>query len=172
LNNLLTDLPLILIITDHPDEYALRHAPHFQPKKVIKRVIIFGLISSIFDLMYFTLFSNASVAEFQTGWFLLSVSAELALILSIRSSRFVLKAPAMSMALAFGIIVSALLPFIFIYNSYLANIFHFSALPDYMLMIIVYLVLTYIAANEAAKFIMHKRKLYNRPKSVEDVFRF
>jgi len=172
LNNLLTDLPLILIITDHPDEYALRHAPHFQPKKIIKRVIIFGLISSIFDLMYFTLFSNASVAEFQTGWFLLSVFAELALILSIRSSRFVLKAPAMSMALAFGIIVSALLPLIFIYNSYLANIFHFSALPDYMLMIIIYLVLTYIAANEAAKFIMHKRKLYNRPKSVEDVFRF
>ncbi len=78
----------------------------------------------------------------------------------------------MSVALAFGIVVSALLPFVFIYNSYLANMFHFSALPDYMLMIIVYLVLTYIAANEAAKFVMHKRKLYNKPKSVEDVFRF
>ncbi len=172
LNNLLTDLPLILIITDNSDEYALRHVPHFETKKVVKRVVVFGLISSIFDLIYFTLFANASVAEFQTGWFLLSVFAELALILSIRSSRFVLKAPAMSMALAFGLMASVLLPFVFIYNSALANIFHFAQLPDYMIMIIVYLALTYIAANEAAKFIMHKRKLYNRPKSVDDIFRF
>ncbi|MEK7588918.1 MAG: HAD-IC family P-type ATPase, partial [Patescibacteria group bacterium] len=69
LNNLLTDLPLMLIITDNPDEYALRHVPHFEPKKIMQRVFIFGMISSVFDLIYFQLYKGASVAEFQTGWF-------------------------------------------------------------------------------------------------------
>ena len=35
LNNLLTDLPLMLIITDNPDKYALSHVPHFEPKKAV-----------------------------------------------------------------------------------------------------------------------------------------
>ncbi len=171
LNNLLTDLPLALIITDRSDEYSMKHVPHFEPKQIIKRVIIFGLISSVFDLLYFTLFRNASVSEFQTGWFLLSVFAELALILSIRSSRFILKTPQLSAPLAVGILVAAVLPFLFIYNSYLAKIFHFAALPDYMVMIIVYIVATYIAANEVAKFFMHRHKLYNRPKILNYIFR-
>lgn len=171
LNNLLTDLPLVLIITDKSDEYAASHVPHFQAKKVIKRVLIFGLVSSAFDLLYFVLFHNASVAEFQTGWFLLSVFAELALILSIRSSRFILKSPAMSMPLTLGIIISMILPFAFIYDAHFASVFHFTKLSDYMLMIIVYLVLTYVAANEVAKYFMHKRKLYNKPRALPDVFR-
>jgi len=171
LNNLLTDLPLALIITDRSDDYSMKHVPHFEPKKIIKRVIIFGLISSVFDLLYFALFHNASVSEFQTGWFMLSVFAELALILSIRSSRFLLKTPQLSAPLAVGIVVAALLPFLFIYNPYLASVFHFSALSDYMVMIILYIVATYIAANEIAKFFMHKHKLYNRPKILDYIFR-
>ncbi|MFN4181392.1 MAG: cation-translocating P-type ATPase [Candidatus Paceibacteria bacterium] len=171
LNNLLTDLPLMLIITDNVDEYAMSHVPHFEAKKIIKRVLIFGLISSAFDLVYFTMFHSAGVEEFQTGWFLFSVFAELALILSIRSSRFMLKAPALSVALFFGILVSAILPFVFVYNTRLREIFHFAELSDYMIIVIGYLTLTYIAANEAAKFLMHKRKLYNKPKHIQDVFR-
>lgn len=163
LNNLLTDLPLMLIITDHSDKYALSHIPHFEPKKILKRVLVFGLISSFFDLLYFSLYSKGSVAEFQTGWFVLSIFAELALILSIRSSRSMFKAPPMSVPLALGIIVSALLPFFFIYNDYLAEVFKFTEISFESLILILFIVCMYITSNEIAKWLMKKKNLYNKP---------
>lgn len=163
LNNLLTDLPLMLIITDNSDKYALSHIPHFEPKKILKRVLVFGLVSSVFDLIYFMIYSNSLVSDFQTGWFVFSVFAELALILSIRSSRPLFKAPPMSVPLATGIIVSSLLPFLFIYNSYLSELFKFSKISFESLFVILLLVILYIFSNETAKSFMKKRNLYNKP---------
>lgn len=171
LNNLLTDLPLMLIITDNPDEYSLRHVPHFEPQKVVKRVLVFGLISSVFDLIYFTLYKDVGVLEFQTGWFVLSILAELALILSIRSSRHIFKSPALSVPLSFGILVSAFLPFMFVYNDYLASIFKFAELPWHTVAFLFYLTLFYMVANEIAKKFMRHKNLYNRPVDLPRFFR-
>ncbi len=163
LNNLLTDLPLVLIITDNPDKYAASHVPHFDPKKILKRVLAFGLISSIFDLIYFQLYKGASVAEFQTGWFILSVLAELVLILSVRSSRYIFKSPALSMPLTAGIIISSILPFVLVYNNFIAKIFKFAPLAWSMVATILYLVFVYAVANEVAKYFMRRKNLYNKP---------
>lgn len=171
LNNLLTDLPLMLIITDNPDEYALRHTPHFEPKKIMQRVFIFGIISSVFDLLYFQLYKGSTIAELQSGWFLLSIFAELALILSIRSSRSIFKSPALSVPLTIGIIVSAILPFVFMYVSGFANIFKFTALSFETIFIILVLVFVYICINEIAKYFMRSKNLYNKPKEVPVIFK-
>ncbi len=171
LNNLLTDLPLMLILTDNPDEYALSHVPHFDPKKLMKRVFIFGIISSCFDLLYFQLYKNASIAEFQTGWFILSVLAELALILSIRSSRSIFKSPPVSMPLAFAITISAIIPFVFIYMSSLSHIFKFAALPLGTMTAILCITIAYITTNEITKFFMRKKNLYNKPVVPTPVFK-
>ena len=171
LNNLLTDFPLMLIITDNPDDYALRHVPHFEPKKLMKRIFIFGIISSVFDFIYFQIFKNASVAEFQTGWFVLSVLAELVLILSIRSSRQLFKSPPLSIQLALGITITAILPFIFVYNGALSNVFKFTALPLGMIISILGLTVVYIISNEVAKFFMRRKNLYNKPVVPVQVFK-
>ncbi|KKR78863.1 MAG: Mg2+ transport ATPase [Candidatus Nomurabacteria bacterium GW2011_GWA2_40_9] len=171
LNNLLTDLPLMLIITDNPDEYALRHVPHFEPKKIMKRVFIFGLVSSVFDLIYFQLYKNAGVAEFQTGWFVLSILAELALILSIRSSRSIWKSPSMSMPLVIGVSVSVVLPFIFVYTDSLAKVFKFTELSFTTILTLLSLTVVYIATNEIAKYFMRKRNLYNKPVALTPIFK-
>lgn len=171
LNNLLTDLPLMLIITDNPDEYALRHVPHFEPKKILKRVLIFGLVSSVFDLIYFQMYKNATVAEFQTGWFVLSILAELALILSIRSSRSIWKSPALSVPLVIGVTISAILPFIFVYTDSLSKIFKFRELPFATIMILFSMTAVYITTNEIAKFFMRRRNLYNKPVVSAPIFK-
>ncbi|MDQ3076146.1 MAG: HAD-IC family P-type ATPase [bacterium] len=171
LNNLLTDLPLMLIITDNPDEYALRHVPHFEPKKILKRVFIFGMISSTFDLIYFQLYQNASVAEFQTGWFVLSILAELVLILSIRSSRSIFKSPALSIPLLGAIVVTSILPFILIYTTSLSEIFKFAALPLSTITTLLCLTAVYVFANEVAKFFMRRKNLYNKPLSAARIFK-
>lgn len=171
LNNLLTDLPLLLIITDNPDEYALRHVPHFQPNKIMKRILFFGIISSVFDLIYFQIFKNADVASFQTGWFVFSVFAELALVLSIRSSRSIFKSPALSVPLALGIAVSALLPFAFVYISPFAQVFKFSELSVMTISTFIIMIIIYIITNEIAKYFMRKRNLYNKPIPLPKIFK-
>jgi len=171
LNNLLTDLPLMLIITDNPDEYALRHVPHFKPSSIMKRVLIFGIISSLFDFVYFQLYQHASVAEFQTGWFVLSVFAELALILSIRSSRSIFKSPAFSVPLALGVIISAILPFLFIYTDKFSEIFKFTSLSLNTVLTLIGITIVYVCANEIAKVFMRKGKIYNKPTVPAKIFK-
>jgi Mg2+-importing ATPase len=167
LNNILTDLPLMLIITDNPDKYALSHVPHFDPKKILKRVLAFGLISSMFDLIYFQMYKNVGVAEFQTGWFLFSVFAELVLILSIRSSRSLWKSPAISMPLTIGVVLAFIMPFVLIYQTTLASIFKFTALPDKTLVVLLTMTVVYIFVNEILKYFMRRKNLYNKPKVVK-----
>lgn len=171
LNNLLTDLPLALIITDNADEYAVSHVPHFEPKTIMWRVFIFGMISSFFDLVYFQLYKNASIAEFQTGWFMLSIFAELVLILSIRSSRPMWKSPALSMPLAVGIGVATLLPFFFVYTYSLSAIFKFTALSFNTMITLIALTVVYICINEIAKYFMRKKNLYNKPVALKKIFK-
>jgi len=171
LNNLLTDLPLMLLITDNPDEYALQHVPHFEPKKIMKRIFIFGIISSVFDLIYFQLFKDVDVASFQTGWFVLSVFTELALVLSIRSSRSIFKSPALSVPLALGITVSALLPFVFVYFTPLAEVFKFKSLSVMAIATFIILTTLFILSNEIAKYFMRRKNLYNKPVPAPQVFK-
>jgi len=171
LNNLLTDLPLMLLITDNPDEYALQHVPHYQPSKIMKRIFIFGIISSVFDLIYFQLFKNADVASFQTGWFVLSVFTELALVLSIRSSRSIFKSPALSVPLAIGITISSLLPFVFVYFNPLAQIFKFKALSVMTIATFIILTIMLIVSNEIAKYFMRRKNLYNKPVPAPQIFK-
>ncbi len=171
LNNLLTDLPLMLIITDNPDEYALRHVPHFEPKNIMKRVFAFGLISSVFDLIYFQLYKNASVAEFQTGWFILSILAELALIISIRSSRSIFKSPSMSVPLVLGVSASLVLPFIFVYTETLSKVFKFAQVPFKTVIILLLMTVLYIVTNEVAKYFMRRKNLYNKPALPQPIFK-
>lgn len=171
LNNLLTDFPLMLIMTDNPDDYALRHVPHFEPTKLLKRVFIFGIISSFFDFIYFQTFKGATIAQFQTGWFILSVLAELVLILSIRSSRPLFKSPSLSIPLVIGIATAAASSFVFVYNGVLSNIFKFTALPMKMVVMIFAVTFMYIISNEVAKFFMRRKELYNKPVSPIPIFK-
>lgn len=165
LNNLITDLPLILVITDNVDKYALSHTPHLEPKKILKRILIFGLIGSFFDLIYFQIYKDVSIAEFQTGWFLFSVLIELVLIFSIRSSRFFLKTPPISLPMIFGIFGSMIVTFLFVYHPYFASMFKFTQLKTETLFVLISIVCIYIFANEFVKYFMRRKNLYNKPKA-------
>ena len=53
-------------------------------------MVVFGLISSVFDLMTFAvllLVFHADQATFQTSWFIVSLLTELAVVLVLRTHR-------------------------------------------------------------------------------------
>ncbi|HXB93172.1 MAG TPA: magnesium-translocating P-type ATPase, partial [Puia sp.] len=76
LTNLLTDFPEMTIATDRVDAVSVER-PHRWDIKFIQRfMLIFGLLSSVFDYLTFGVllyFMKAGEKVFQTGWFVESV---------------------------------------------------------------------------------------------------
>ncbi len=86
LNNLLTDLPLALLITDALHKDSLKKPITQSPRALFKIVLVFAGISSLFDMTYFLgiAYFDAPTAVIQTGWFVFSVISELFLVLTLR----------------------------------------------------------------------------------------
>lgn len=88
LTNLITDLPEMTIASDRVDEYWTQQ-PHKWDIAFIRRfMIVFGLLSSIFDYLTFgalMLVLHAGPDEFRTGWFVESVVSAALIVLVVRT---------------------------------------------------------------------------------------
>ncbi len=85
--NFLSDFPLIAIATDNVDPDELKRPKKYEIKKLMWLVVIFGLLSSLFDFVFFAAFYAFQPAVFQTGWFVESVLQELAFFYAIRTAK-------------------------------------------------------------------------------------
>jgi len=88
LNNFLSDVPSIAISTDRVDAARVTHPQRWDVRQVRRYMIVFGLLSSVFDLLTFAallLLLRAGEAEFQTTWFLVSLLTELGVVLVLRT---------------------------------------------------------------------------------------
>ncbi len=90
LNNFLSDLPSMAISTDNVDAEHLHKPQRWNIAEVRRFMLVFGLISSLFDLLAFGVllgFFAAGAALFQTAWFVVSLLTELAVVLVLRTRR-------------------------------------------------------------------------------------
>ena len=90
LNNFLSDFPSVAISTDRVDEENLTRPLAWDVAEVRRFMMVFGLISTAFDLLTFWLLLSvfrADEALFQTAWFVVSVLTELAVVLALRTQR-------------------------------------------------------------------------------------
>ncbi|MDF0546508.1 magnesium-translocating P-type ATPase [Sphingobium sp. H39-3-25] len=90
LNNFLSDIPSITISTDNVDPEHLAKPQRWSIKEVRRFMIVFGLVSSVFDLLTFGALrwvfrTDASI--FQTVWFVISLLTELVVVLVLRTRR-------------------------------------------------------------------------------------
>ncbi|MEI7785650.1 MAG: cation transporting ATPase C-terminal domain-containing protein, partial [Betaproteobacteria bacterium] len=88
LNNLISDLPSLMISTDRVDPQVLTQAQRWDPQRVRRFMLGFGLISTVFDLLTFAMLLwvfEGGQALFQTSWFVISVLTELAVLLVLRT---------------------------------------------------------------------------------------
>lgn len=94
LTNFLTDFPFLAVTTDNVDKEQLEKPGKWNLKHIRNYMIIFGVHSSVFDLITFvTLFYCLKVKEhgFQTGWFIESVLSELFIVFIIRTHKNIFK---------------------------------------------------------------------------------
>ncbi len=88
LNNFLSDVPSLAISTDRVDPERVTHPQSWDITQVRRYMIVFGLVSSIFDLLTFAalrLLFRAGEATFQTTWFVVSLLTELGVVLILRT---------------------------------------------------------------------------------------
>ena len=110
LNNFLSDVPSMAIATDSVDREHLDR-PHRWNIAVIRNfMIVFGLVSSVFDLATFAALLHwlrATEAQFQTGWFVESLMTELFIVLVVRTRGPILHSRPGSVLLAATLVVAA-----------------------------------------------------------------
>ncbi len=152
LNNALYDLSQTTLPSDRVDEEYV-HKPKQWDVRFMKRfMIVFGLISSIFDLLtFYFLYSHFHLpaAAFQTGWFVESLATQTLVIYSIRTRRLIFRSrPSMYVILTTITIVALgfAVPFTF-----LGAYFGFQPLPHTVLITIGLLVTGYLVLVEGVK---------------------
>ena len=157
LNNLLTDLPLMFIISDTVGDSIIKRPIRDEAQKFFKIIVIFALASSVFDFIFFFLFKGYDITVLRTGWFVFSVLAELTLVFSLRSELSLLKAPKLSkplwviLVICYGIVL--VLPF-----TTLGSVFHLVPLTLAQIGILLGVTFVYLFANELGKRVLFDKK--------------
>ena len=153
LNNFLSDFPSIAISTDNVDPETTRSAQHWDIVRIRSFMLVFGLISTAFDLITFIVLLqvfHVGQSLFQSTWFVVSLLTELTVVLVLRThgpawgnvpSRLLLKS-----TIAVFLIALAL-PYIGIVE----EAFDFVPIPPHLMLASLIIVAAYVAATEVAK---------------------
>ncbi|MFN8423036.1 MAG: magnesium-translocating P-type ATPase [Anaerolineae bacterium] len=158
LNNFLTDMPALAIARDRVDPELVARPQHWDVRFIRSFMIVFGLISSVFDGLTFGLLIgvlHAAAPEFRTGWFIESALTELVILLVMRTRRPFFRSRPGRVLLGASLGVAAvvvLLP----YSPVAANL-GFVRLPAPLLAALAELTALYLAANEIAKRLFYGR---------------
>jgi Mg2+-importing ATPase len=149
--NLLSDFPMMAIAFDRVSEQEVARPQKYDFRALYIIFVTLGLVSSVFDFLYFGLFYRISPEVLQTNWFIASVITELLLLVSIRSMLPVEKAgwpaPVVVLLSAGAFIVTLALPMI----PATAAIFEFKMPTPAHLGIIVGLAAAYLVTTEVVK---------------------
>ncbi|MDQ1545327.1 MAG: P-type Mg2+ transporter [Actinomycetota bacterium] len=150
--NLLTDFPATFIATDSVDAAQLRKPQRWNVKLIRNYMIVFGSISSAFDIITFLVLElgfHAKVHEFQSAWFIGSILTEVVVLFVLRTRRpFFRSRPSRWIVIA-SIVVAAIacyLPY-----SPLAKPLSLVGLSLPLFLAIIGITLVYVASNEIAK---------------------
>jgi Mg2+-importing ATPase len=153
LNNFLSDLPSMALAADHVDAGQLRRAQRWNLAELRRFMLVFGLISSAFDLLTFWLLLQvfgSGEALFHSGWFVVSLLTELAVVMVLRTRAAAWKSRPSAWLAGLTVAVAALavlLPWL----PPLARLFGFEPLPMPLLATLLAVVLGYVIVTEAAK---------------------
>jgi Mg2+-importing ATPase len=152
LTNLMTDFPEMTIATDNVDEQSALTPRRWNMSFITKFMIVFGLLSSLFDYMTFGIlifFLKANEQQFQTGWFIESVVSATLIVLVLRTQLSVIKSKPgkyLSIATVLVILFTVTLPYM-----PFANLFGFTPLPLLFYGVMAVIIAAYILMAEFAK---------------------
>jgi len=149
--NLLSDFPLISVASDRVDPAELKRPKLYHLNKMILLVFLLALVSLIFDFIFFGIFYKTEPGLLRTLWFIESILTEIALIFSIRTSFFFLKAKRPSLPLIIFSLLAFLITISLPFTDLGKETFHFASPPLAGFLMVLFLVFTYFIISEAVK---------------------
>jgi Mg2+-importing ATPase len=152
LNNFLSDIPAVSLAADRVDEEWIRRPRRWEIRPIRRFMVMFGLVSTVFDLLTFALLLivfSAGAGLFRTGWWVLSLMTELVVLFVARTrGSFFRSRPSRGLvwsSLATAVVALAL-PF-----TPAGALFSFVPLPPSIVLVVLLLTLGYALATEATK---------------------
>ncbi len=88
--NFLSDIPSTTLAVDNVDPEQRRRPQRWDIRFIVRFMIVFGLLSTCFDLIMFTVLLrgfDAGAEVFRSGWFIGSTLTELAVLMVLRTRR-------------------------------------------------------------------------------------
>ena len=161
LTNFITDLPYLSISADNVDSAQLRKPGKWNLKLIRNYMILFGLHSTIFDIVTFVVLLyvlKVKESTFQTGWFVESILTELLILFIMRTHRKFFKSkPGKYLIIlsAFALLVTIVLPYLPI-----GQVVGLVPLPIYSLCCMLIIALVYIVTADMLKFWFFKQHKY------------
>ena len=157
--NFLTDLPSTAIATDTVDPEQLDRPPAWDTGFLRTFMIVFGGLSSLFDMLTFAalrLGFGADEAMFQGGWFIESVLTELAVLFVLRTRRpFFRSRPGTLLAVASGALAIATLAIVY---GPAAVPLGLAGPPVGLLVVLVAITALYVVSAEITKRVFYARR--------------
>ena len=158
--NFLSDFPALMIAGDNADPEVLTSPRRWDLKYIRKFMLIFGLISSLFDLATFWILINIFHADevlFRSAWFIESTLTELVVMLVLRTQRpFWRSKPGKGVGISSAIlaVVVVTLPYLWIGPK-----LQIDGVPANLLLTFVGLIALYAAVNESVKRLLNKGRV-------------
>jgi Mg2+-importing ATPase len=158
LTNLLTDLPELTISSDRVDADMIERPRRWDIGFIRRFMLTFGLVSSVFDYLTFGVLLwilHAGPVEFRTGWFVESVVSATLVVLVVRTRGSFLRSRPGRALLSTTLVVAA--STLAIPYTPLGTVFGFVHLPPLYLVLMGFIVLSYLASAELAKRWFYRR---------------
>jgi Mg2+-importing ATPase len=158
LNNFLSDIPSLTIASDNVDKEFLQKPRRWDLKYIKRFMIVFGLQSSVFDLLTFGILIfvyHASPEEFRTAWFMESLLTEILILLVVRTQKaFFRSRPSryLLLACAFTFGIAVMLPYLNFVKA-----FELYPLPPAVFSVILIVALLYAFFGEITKKALIRR---------------
>lgn len=156
--NLLSDLPGMTIATDSVDAAQLIKPQRWNMRLIRNYMIVFGALSSVFDLTIFAVLRlgyHAEAAEFRSAWFLGSIMTEIGVLFMLRTrtrfyrsrpSRWVVGSSLLALAITLAIpLTPAAAPLQLV------------TIPWGLTLIVIAVTVLYLASTELLKYFFWKR---------------
>jgi P-type Mg2+ transporter len=157
--NFLTDFPATTIATDEVDPEQLEQPHSWDIGFVRTFMLVFGTVSSVFDILTFVVLRlafNADATLFRSGWFLESVATELAVLFVLRTRRPFFRSRPSTVLLGSSVVVGLLT--LAIPYSPLAGPLGLVGPSLLILLTLVAITIAYVIATEIAKIRFYRRR--------------
>ncbi|MBI1863202.1 HAD-IC family P-type ATPase, partial [Candidatus Microgenomates bacterium] len=156
--NLLTDFPMVAVAADNVDPEEVTQPKKYDLRDTILAATILGVVSTVFDFMFFILYYHQGASILQSNWFIGSVVTELVFLFSIRTKRNVFEAKRPSSILLFlsltALVIGVVLPFLPVGHT----LFSFTSPTAEQMLLAAVIITAYFISTETVKLLYYKHR--------------